>query len=104
MALSDLFTKCVTIVDDVLDSSLLVNADAVIASDNTNNVCEATLWRTAIFDPWCEGTFGDKYEHLFTLYSDLEDGQSAMKQSNDDVLTIWDDGGIHYNSKSITRS
>lgn len=95
----------VTLVDDVLDSGIAESEDEIVKSDFTTNVREALLWRTAVFDPWCYGQFGDSYEHLYTMYADLsqyDDERSAMEQDNDQVDTVWDDGSARYNSVMYT--
>ena len=50
MALSGIMLDAVTVIDDVLDQSLQLNADEVILSSDLKNVREATLWKTAVFE------------------------------------------------------
>ena len=105
LALNVVFKNVVLLIDTVLDDAMMVNADEVVASCNTDNVREATLWRSAVFEPWCVGTFGDTYDHLYTQYAAYEGlpaGKTAMSQSDEDVISAWDDGTVKYNSVKIT--
>jgi hypothetical protein len=102
MSLGNLLLDAVTIVDDVFDEALQLNADEVVVSSTTKNVREAVLWRVSVFEPWCNGMFGDKYQHLYTQHASLQSDQMAMPQSNDDVLTAWGDESLKYNSVKIT--
>lgn len=103
--LNDMINTSVTFVDDMFDKGLSQTGDEVVQSDVTVNVRDAILWKTAVFQPWCYGQFGDKYENLYTTFADLSeyyDDRSAMEQSNDDVLEAWDGGQQRYNSVLYT--
>lgn len=99
--ISTFLVDVTSIIDDTLDVVLSTTSDEVVKSDNINNVRSATLWRSTVLEPWCEGTFGEKYEKLYTQY-DKEDGHIKMDQSHDDIVNIWSDGSIRYNSAKLT--
>lgn len=105
-AFGNLFTNITSLFDQVLDDTLQVDTDEVVASSQTDNVREATLWKKTVFDQWCVGMFGDSYEHLYTVYDEdaynHRNGKINMSQSNDDVMTEWDDGTVRYNSAALT--
>lgn len=86
--------------DESLDYTLQSTTNEVIVSDNVENLRQATLWYNIVFEPWCQGMFGNKYEYLYTTFSGKET-KYQMVQSNDDV-----DGdafdGIRYNSAKST--
>lgn len=92
--------KIATFADTVFNAALtdgFYEDDVVGSTDGTKTV-EAMLWKTAIFEPWCIGQFGDRYEHLYTQYAtDLKSGQSKMEQSNF-LLQTHADGSPYKNS------
>lgn len=103
-AFSSIFESITTIIDNTLDSALQIDADEVIKSDKTENVRAATLWKNAVFEPWCKGMFdGYRYEELYTQF-DENNKHVKMPQSNDDVQTTdtFNDGGKKYNSVNMT--
>lgn len=99
MYFSSIYNNIITMMDSIFDESLSNNSNEVIKSDNLENVRSATLWYTSVFNPWCEGMFGDKYDNLYTQYSDKD---SKLYQDNDVVSTNWSDDSIHYNSVNLT--
>lgn len=94
-------TKVVTLFDSVLDSTLIINSNEVVKSDSTKNVRIAMLWEQTVFEPWCQGMFGQEYSKLYTQY-DTNPDHIKMAQSKDDVINTWTDGSIKYNSAAIT--
>lgn len=48
-----------------------------------NNATEAWVWKIALFQPWCKGTFGDRYENLYTQFyeGELKKDVKKMEQS-----------------------
>lgn len=103
-AFSSTFKTVVSFVDSVFDSGLnsIANGDEIVHSDTTtDNVRNAVLWSTTVFDPWCKGMFQNSYDHLYTLFDD-NSNHIKMAQSNDVVGTNWESGEIRYNSKDLT--
>lgn len=82
--------------DNIFSYALNIGEDEVVKSDDPTHIIEASIWRKAVFDPWCEGTFGKKYNQLYTTYSG-KDKTKIMEQSNDDIKKDWK-GKPRYNS------
>ena len=101
-AFSSLLTTGVSLWDQTLDKALQVGTSEVVKSDDTKHVREAMLWKKTTLDPWAKGMFGRDYEHMYTLYEDSVSQDKKLPQSDDDVLSPWDDGSKKYNSKEIT--
>ena len=99
--LSGVINQVVTLFDNILDQALNITEDEIIHSDNPKNVRIATLWKHTVLEPWCEGTFGNKYENLYTQL-DSDPDHVKMPQDNDDVLNVWSDGSVRYNSVQLT--
>ena len=80
----NIVTKVSTAVDEMFNGALtaMVKEDDVVGSTDGTKTTEAMLWKTAVFQPWCVGQFGDRYENLYTQYATLKSGQSRMEQSN----------------------
>ena len=104
--LIDTSYKIVTITDDLFDESIndVFEGDEVIASDDGNNIREAAIWKTAVFEPWCKGTFGKKYENLYTQYSDKTAAEKLEQSYEEDEKNPKnvDSNGIFYNSAALT--
>lgn len=98
---SSILTNLVTSFDQTLDLVISSNSSEVVKSDNLDNVRIAKLWEKNIFYPWCNGMFGYDYNELYTQY-DTDKNHIKMKQSHDDVKTVWNDGSIKYDSASLT--
>lgn len=102
---NDIIEKGATIVDNTFNSILTVThtEDDVVGSTDGTKTTEAMLWRTAIFEPWCMGQFGRRYNELYTQYATgLGAGKSKMPQS---ILTpeqIADLSGTDYAFSSAT--
>lgn len=77
--------------------------DEVVSSSSIDNVLEAYMWRTALFEPWCEGTFGTKYENLYTQF-DTDSSHKKMPQSYvKDHESIPDSStNVYYDSATLT--
>lgn len=105
MAFADTTTKLATILDETFNSVLTMTyqEDDVIGSTEGVNTIEAALWKTAIFQPWCIGQFGDRYENLYTKYSGKPE-ENTMKQSyypEEDIKDI-EDGDYVFSSAKYT--
>ena len=99
MYFSGIYKNIITIMDNTFDEALSNNSNEVVKSDDLTNVRAATLWYVSVFNPWCEGTFGDKYENLYTQFSETG---NKMKQDHDIVSVNWGDGSKRYNSADLT--
>ena len=99
--IGDTIVNVMSAVDKQFDAALSVTGDEVVKSDYTKNVREATLWETAIFNPWCKGMFGDTYNNLYTQF-DTDSSHGKMKQDHDDVSSSWSDGNPRYDSATLT--
>ena len=92
-----------TAMDRVFESSLAssLEGDEVAGVSNSDIVTEAVLWKTCIFNAWCRGQFeGREYDELYTTYANLDEGQSAMPQSNS--TESGSDSTPYYNSAEST--
>lgn len=98
---SNVLKTLISSFDSVLDVAIVLDASEVVQSDITRNIRTATLWDKSVFQPWCYGMFGENYESLYTQY-DTNPNHIKMPQSNDDVMSVWNDGTIKYNSASLT--
>ena len=112
-AFNNVVVKAATGVDEFFQSLLNEEAkkknDEVIAlSDegSKNLTTQAVIWRKAIFGPWCRGQFGGlNYEELFTTYvteDELQEGQSIMPQSHEEVDGDDTTGKAYFNSAKYT--
>ena len=99
--LSNATNSIIIFIDKIFDSGLNVNADEIVKSDILDNVRTATLWKTAIFEPWCNGMFQDDYEHLYT-YFDEDENHIKMYQDNDDIMSESENNEIKFNSVNST--
>lgn len=104
-AFNGVILKVITCVDQVFDYALqktLENDDVVCVTD-PDMATSAAIWKTAIFGPWCRGQFGGlDYNELYTNYAEnLDKGQSAMPQSNDDIDPLDTSGEPIFNSTDI---
>lgn len=100
-AFSSIFTSAVSMVDTVFDQGLNVATDEVINSSSLRNVRAATLWKKAVFEPWCNGMFQNDYEKMYTMY-DNSSTHTKFKQSDDYIDASWDGEEPRFNSKNIT--
>lgn len=62
--------------------------DAIIHSDDLTNVREAAIWKTAMFEPWCKGTFGAKYENLYTQFADVSNSKKLAMSYEPDHMAV----------------
>lgn len=109
---NNIVVKSATGVDQFFQSLLNEEAkkknDEVIALSDEgakNLTTQAVIWRKAIFGPWCRGQFGGlNYEELFTTYAeeDLQEGQSIMPQSHEEVDGEDTTGKAFFNSAKYT--
>lgn len=100
-AFSEAMNKVVGVIDDTLDKGLNFVSDEVIKSDDTSNIRTAYIWKTSIFEPWCQGMFGDKYENLYTQFDD-DDSHKKMDQTNDDITGDFEVDEPRYSSAQHT--
>lgn len=104
-ALNKQIVKVATITDSIFAETLskAYEDDEVIGSTDSSNVTAAAIWKTAIFEPWCQAVFGDKYENLYTQYSDKPE-ENKMKQSylTEEGITNIKAGQYGYNSAKYT--
>lgn len=102
--LSETITTLATSIDDLLDKALSEGSNEVVKSDDTSNIRTATLWKKSVLEPWCEGMFGYRYEHLYTQYETKQNDATHQKlpQDHDDVFTDWDTGEKKFNSQQLT--
>lgn len=72
-----------TSIDKIFDTVLndTSSNDDVVHSDDITNVREALIWKTAIFQPWCKGTFGAKYEKLYTQFDETKSSSQKLAMS-----------------------
>lgn len=102
--LSETITTLATSIDDILDKALSEGSNEVVKSDDTSNIRTATLWKKSVLEPWCEGMFGYRYEHLYTQYETTHNDVAHQKlpQDHDDVFTDWSSGEKKFNSQQLT--
>ena len=102
--LNGIMYQTVTVVDQIFNSALcqVCEGDEIISCNDESMQVHAYLWRTAVFGPWCRGQFGYDYDELYTTYATLEEGQSAMPQSHDEVDLEDYSGNPFYNSAKYT--
>ena len=97
------FISLATVTDKMFAETLskAYEGDDVIGSDDSTNTVAAALWKTSIFEPWCQAVFGDKYENLYTQYSDKP---NKMKQSylTEEGIKNIKSGQYAYNSAKYT--
>ena len=93
-------------IDTVFNAALAdgLQEDEVIAVTDPDLSTRAAIWKTCIFEPWCRGQFGGlEYEQLYTQFAAIEEGQSAMPQSNQTVTDVEDDvNKPYFNSAQLT--
>lgn len=102
--LRPLTTKVVLAIDDLFAQVLSEEASAPEVAQSSDNryVLQATIWSKTVLDPWAKGMFdGRKYNELYTQFSDKPKSKK-MPQSNDNIMTEWDDGEIRYGSATLT--
>ena len=103
---NDLILKGVTCIDQIFNYSLqqTIKDDDVICVSDPDMATSAALWKTAIFGPWCRGQFnGLEYDELYTNYAEnLDKGQSAMPQSNEEADPINPSEEPYFNSTLLT--
>lgn len=90
-----------TFIDDTFDKALALSDDEVFASDRTENIRTAFLWKETVLEPWCTGMWDLPYESLYTQY-DTNPSHTKMEQSNDDVDTTFYGDEVRYNSTKLT--
>ena len=76
--------KVTGIVDNLFNATLNTTTyrnDEVISGTDISKIQEAALWKTAVFQPWVMGQFGNTYENLYTQYSDKPQ-KNKMPQSH----------------------
>ena len=104
-AFNDITKRSVNIIDNLFNSALSedLQEDEVIAVVDESKATHAAIWRRALFGPWCRGQFeGLNYEELYTKYSPLGTGKSAMDQSHETIDMMAGDGVAFYDSASYT--
>lgn len=104
-ALNNVTNRTVNVIDAIFNSALAedLQEDEVIAVTDESIATHAAIWRRALFGPWCRGQFeGRNYEELYTVYSSLGTGQSAMPQSHETIDMLAGDGVAFYDSASYT--
>ena len=79
--------KLTLAIDDLFTYGFNQYIDDDIISPAQKEVHQSILFRKAIFDPWVAGMFQDKYENLYTQYSNERD-ENKLKQSNDSIENI----------------
>ena len=92
-------------IDNVFSATIAqsVQNDEVIAVTDPSLGTRAAIWKTAIFGPWCRGQFGYDYNELYTRFSTLDEGQSAMPQSNETAnVAEVNTGKPYFNSAQLT--
>lgn len=102
---NNVINKGLTIVDQVFEAALTtaLEGDDIIDVSDDDLAVRAVLWKTAVFQPWCRGQFnGLNYDELYTNFASLEDGQSAMPQSNGTPADITIGNDYYYNSTNLT--
>lgn len=98
MAFNQVTKTIIGSVDDLFASALSEGLnDEVISSSNNKYVVKAAIWKTAIFQPWCNGMFQKDYEELYTQY-ETDANKTKYPQSHQDK----EDGKNTYDSATLT--
>ena len=103
--MNNLIYRGLTAIDQIFSYALNESneEDEVIHCSDPNLAVHASLWRTAIFQPWCRGQFsGLNYEQLYTHYATLSDGQSVMPQSHQELDPNDTSGNPFFDSAKYT--
>lgn len=91
----------ITGIDNILVTSLKATNDSEVSnSDRNDDVITAMIWHKTVLDKWSEGMFGEKYDHMYTMYDETH--KYKWIQSDDDISSAWSDGSVKYNSKEAT--
>jgi hypothetical protein len=101
MLFSSVSTHVVSLLDTTFDKAVETGQNEVVVSDNVDHVRQASLWKVAIFEPWCNGMFGKNYEQLYTQF-DTGKNHTKMDQSHDNVKEVWSGGAVRYDSADLT--
>lgn len=101
---NETITKAVTIIDTIFSESLqaTLQTDDVVNVQDADLAIHATIWRKAIFNPWCRGQFDNmEYEDLYTQFASVDDAHK-MPQDNEVIDTSDMTGMAFYNSAEAT--
>lgn len=100
-ALIDVTTKILTTGEELISNEInRENQDnEFVHSDETDNVLSAVLFQTAIFNPWVEGQFGEKYENLYTTTSGVDGTNKKIWEVSPEAEKAYGNIGVPINGK-----
>ncbi|MEE3344055.1 MAG: hypothetical protein VZS44_08195 [Bacilli bacterium] len=102
--MNDTIMSIITCVDsfftDTIEAELTKQDDVIDISEDAEKDLQMTalIWKTCIFQPWCRGQFGKKYEKLYTQYAGVEK-KYKMSQSHESSS---EDGEAFFDSAKYT--